>query len=126
MLIRVLFFMAFLITFSLISCNDHRLKPDKSLLTEWKADSLGCNHIRNLEMAHEIAKSEDLVNRSYSFVCKVLGPPNETSYRGNRMEVKYYFQSTCYKGEVVGDFCWVLFQFENGKLLKLPEQGFCQ
>jgi len=131
--IKILITFVGLVVFFFVSCTDSEKEfsdvseASNSQIDEWKMDSLGCDHIRTLEMAFEIAEQEDLLNKSYEEVCKVMGPPNEDSIKGTERTLKYYYKSACYEGEVIrGGVCWALFEFESDRLIKLPEIGFCQ
>lgn len=97
----------------------------KKAITNWKYDSLGCEHFRSIEIAQSIIDSCALHSSSATKFVAVFGYPNEITQRGDNLKVLlYYTKSFCNDGIRLDgkdkvDFCVLEFYFFNDSLTKI-------
>ncbi len=130
--------MAFVMWFiaCVLSCSENKPSPDVSSkdrqqlkqqngevelwIKQWRADSVGCERLRNKAMAESIIDSLMLETAERIDFLKVFGGPNTTYQREENFGVGYYFDASCVKGNFIdsADRCVAEVTFNQNKLVQ--------
>ena len=87
------------------------------LLKQWREDSVGCQHVRNIGSFERLLKGYSLSQKNKGEILQVLGPPNaEEKYPGKSI-VSYYFGSVCAANKVIkgSDKSRIMLTFDDQK-----------
>jgi len=87
------------------------------LLKQWRDDSLGCQHVRNIGSFERLLKGYSLSQKNKGEILQVLGPPNaEEKYPGKSI-VSYYFESVCAANKIIkgSDKSRIMLTFDDQK-----------
>jgi hypothetical protein len=95
---------------------------------DWKKDSVGCWHLRTLELADSLVSVNNLLAKSTDEFINVFGIPNKKKEYNNKIVFIYYLYSVCKEEKLVenADKCWVEFIFKDNKLTKIPTDYFIE
>jgi hypothetical protein len=95
---------------------------------DWKKDSVGCLHLRTLELADSLIIVNNLLSKSTDEFIKVFGISNKKKEYDNKVVLVYYMDSVCKDGLLIknADKCWVEFIFKNNKLTEIPTGYFIE
>ena len=87
------------------------------LLKQWREDSVGCQHVRNIGSFERLLKGYSLSQKNKLEILQVLGPPNaEEKYPGKSIVI-YYFESVCVANKVIkgSDKSRIMLTFDDQK-----------
>jgi hypothetical protein len=71
------------------------------LSRQWKNDSLGCEHIRGIDVFNALVKGYALTQKNEVEWLKVLGAPNDEEKYPDKTIVIFYFGSVCVANRIV-------------------------
>jgi len=96
--------------------------PDDKDIQKWLIDSLGCRHIRTLDLADSLVNRYGLLSKCKRDFLLVFGPPNDIDSVQNRLVLIYYINSVCRSDMIIdkADKCWINFVFEDDTLVSSP------
>jgi hypothetical protein len=103
-----------LILMSFFSCKRKDTNYN-SIVNDWKIDSIGCNGLRNPNLANKLIGENKLEGKNVNDFEIIFGKPNEIRESFLEKTYVYYYSSFCKDGKLVknSDKCYAEFYFIN-------------